>query len=98
MRKWFFISIIVVDLTLIDVHQSIVKNKTVKCTNTNFRSSSSMSQTEIIPMVESCENRCGKKEEKLSDAYHLTCDCDDDCFYLNRCCPDFFDFCLAGEF
>ncbi|CAH1155518.1 unnamed protein product [Phaedon cochleariae] len=49
--------------------------------------------TEIIPIIDSCDKRCGQKESVGNDSYRLTCDCDDDCFDNNRCCPDYYDIC-----
>ncbi|XP_023029949.2 uncharacterized protein [Leptinotarsa decemlineata] len=58
-----------------------------------FTTQSEIPNTEIIPTVDSCEDRCGQMESVTSDSYHLTCDCDDDCYYKRRCCPDYYDFC-----
>ncbi|XP_044260741.1 MAM and LDL-receptor class A domain-containing protein 1-like [Tribolium madens] len=44
--------------------------------------------------VESCENRCNTNDTHFSD-WLITCDCDEGCFERNRCCPDYFDFCLS---
>nr|CAH7761572.1 unnamed protein product [Callosobruchus chinensis] len=49
--------------------------------------------TEMIQIVDTCDNRCGQKEPTSHNAYHLTCDCDATCFDNNRCCPDYLDHC-----
>lgn len=49
-----------------------------------------------VPIVDSCENRCGETEERMDN--YLACDCNDGCFESNRCCPDFFDFCFSGKY
>ncbi|CAG9854433.1 unnamed protein product [Phyllotreta striolata] len=55
----------------------------------------SATYNEVIPTVDTCENRCGKTEPSTNDNYHLTCDCDFDCVDAHRCCPDFFDACFG---
>ncbi|CAG9833259.1 unnamed protein product, partial [Diabrotica balteata] len=52
----------------------------------------SSTDSEVIPIIDTCENRCGQIEN-ITELYHLTCDCDDDCFVSNRCCPDYYDTC-----
>ncbi|CAH1987170.1 unnamed protein product [Acanthoscelides obtectus] len=49
--------------------------------------------TEMIQIVDTCDNRCGQKEPISHNVYHLTCDCDATCFDNNRCCPDYLDHC-----
>ncbi|CAH1102080.1 unnamed protein product, partial [Psylliodes chrysocephalus] len=62
----------------------------------------SSTYNELVPTVDTCDNRCGQTEPVTTDNYHLTCDCDDDCFNNNRCCPDYYDTCtgttIADEF
>lgn len=45
--------------------------------------------------VESCENRCNTSDNQIYD-FLISCDCDDQCLDRNRCCPDYFDFCVIG--
>jgi hypothetical protein len=46
--------------------------------------------------VESCEHRCNLNDTQSSE-WTITCDCDEQCFDRNRCCPDYFDFCVVGS-
>ncbi|XP_028136050.1 uncharacterized protein LOC114330834 [Diabrotica virgifera virgifera] len=65
------------------------------CENEEESTTSMYSSTdnEMFPIIDTCEDRCGQKEN-ITELYHLTCDCDDDCFISNRCCPDFYDTCI----
>ncbi|KAG5887302.1 hypothetical protein JTB14_006447 [Gonioctena quinquepunctata] len=71
---------------------------TTNCPNEDSYSTESESpMTEIIPIIDSCESRCGQMESVASESHHLTCDCDDECFYKSRCCPDYYDICAFGS-
>ncbi|XP_049825124.1 MAM and LDL-receptor class A domain-containing protein 2-like isoform X2 [Aethina tumida] len=50
--------------------------------------------TELTPIIETCEDRCGLMAPTLATNNLITCDCDEDCWSRNRCCPDIFDHCI----
>ncbi|KAJ8917257.1 hypothetical protein NQ315_002274 [Exocentrus adspersus] len=51
--------------------------------------------TDLALTVESCESRCGLKASG-NETHMITCDCDESCYDNNRCCPDYFDYCVSG--
>ncbi|XP_018561994.1 uncharacterized protein LOC108904074 isoform X2 [Anoplophora glabripennis] len=51
--------------------------------------------TEAFLTLDSCENKCGRTDNG-NESLRITCDCDEDCYDNNRCCPDYFDFCVSG--
>lgn len=43
--------------------------------------------------VESCANRCNLTDTRHIN-YLVTCDCNEGCYDTNRCCPDYWEFCV----
>ncbi|XP_060534300.1 uncharacterized protein LOC132706781 [Cylas formicarius] len=54
-----------------------------------------VTENETPKTVESCANRCGLVASGNDGNTMIACDCNDNCFDRNRCCPDYFDVCLA---